>query len=250
MKKYGMCLCLVLVVSGWLWAQASKSAPTAQESVETNERLLNAEQSRQALKVIEFKGGKQDPDTIEEWEKQALEKELTLSLAFSYFLQERYVVTVLLNPNNISSYQLIDFIKINMLDYVDEIEKNYETVTVKKKEKTEDKQYKAHVNPTTLPSNLILMDTIVPIAHRKIIKITDIWIRSCPYLKKPTLTGYFLDAPGKRYNFIYNFVPSVKGLSPKEGLRGEAICRINAEEKVLVIQSFEVEDQGILEIQE
>ncbi|HOT01812.1 MAG TPA: hypothetical protein PLY66_12470 [Acidobacteriota bacterium] len=244
--KHAIVIGLVLAVAGIGWGRGQAGVEGQQAEGEV---LLDRTQTREALKVVKFKGGKQNPETIEDWEKEALERELALGLAFITFVQDRYGVEVLMSPSNLSSIQKYEFLKRYMGEYVRDVEKDGSVITAKKTRRAVEEQYRPDISPLSLPANMLLLESIVPIAKRKITKITDIWIRKCPFLKSPQITGYFLDAPGKRYDFVYEFTPTTKGLNKKSELKGSVICRIEPNEEQLIIEEFILEDKGIKEFE-
>lgn len=244
--RHAIWICLVLAWAGCGWGRGQAGAEGQQAEGEV---LLDRTQTREALKVVKFKGGKQDPETIENWEKEALERELALGLAFITFVQDRYGVEVLMSPSNLSSLQKYEFLKRSMGEYVRDVERNGNVITAKKTRRAAEEQYRPDISPLSLPANMLLLESIVPIAKRRIVRITDIWIRKCPFLKSPQMTGYFLDAPGKRYDFVYEFIPITQGLQKKTGLKGSVICRIEPTEERLLIVEFVLEDEGIKEFE-
>jgi len=244
--KHVIVIGLVLALAGAGWGRGQAEAEGGQAEGEV---LLDKTQTREALTDIKFKGGKQNPETIENWEKEALERELALGLAFITFIQDRYVVEILMSPREVSGLQKFEFLKNYMSEYVRDVGRNGNVITAKKTRRAVQEQYRPDISALSLPANMQLLESIVPIAKRKITSITDIWVRKCPFLKSPQITGYSLDAPGKRYDFVYEFIPIAKGLNKKTELKGSVICRIEPTEEWLVIEKFVLEDEGIKEFE-
>ena len=201
--RHAIWICLVLAWAGCGWGRGQAGAEGQQAEVST-------------------------------WEREEIERQITLGLIFDCFLGDECQVNICMQHRpTLSGDEKTEFIKTYMAECVAEISYDRERgqITAQKTAVSAQPQY------ATRASRNLYTTSIVPIARRKIVTI------------------YTTKAEGKikrSYEFTYTFepcYPTLKKYPPQGPLIGHVECQVSTTNRTLRVEQYRFEDEGIKEFE-